>query len=68
MGVVHLNQKQLAARWYISEATLERWRWPGAIAGWPCWTNSPGANLDDVVGPEGANPMDGVSNQGRRSR
>src|SRR5690606_22824731 len=22
----HLNQKQLAARWSISEATLERWR------------------------------------------
>ena len=26
MEVVHLNQKQLAARWRISEATLERWR------------------------------------------
>jgi len=26
MEVVHLNQKQLAARWNISEATLERWR------------------------------------------
>jgi len=26
MDVVHLNQKQLAARWNISEATLERWR------------------------------------------
>ncbi|WP_323029674.1 DNA-binding protein [Castellaniella defragrans] len=26
MDVVHLNQKQLAARWGISEATLERWR------------------------------------------
>lgn len=26
MDVVHLNQKQLAARWSISEATLERWR------------------------------------------
>lgn len=25
MGVLHLNQKQLAARWSISEATLERW-------------------------------------------
>jgi hypothetical protein len=27
-----------------------------------CCTNSPGANLDDEVGPAGANPMDGVSN------
>jgi hypothetical protein len=26
MGVAHLNQKQLAARWSISEATLEHWR------------------------------------------
>lgn len=26
MDVVHINQKQLAARWAISEATLERWR------------------------------------------
>ena len=26
MDVVHLNQKQLATRWCISEATLERWR------------------------------------------
>ena len=29
MEVVHLNQKQLAARWCISEATLERWRCEG---------------------------------------
>ncbi len=29
MKVVHLNQKQLAARWCISEATLERWRSAG---------------------------------------
>ena len=29
MDVVHLNQKQLAARWCISEATLERWRSAG---------------------------------------
>ena len=29
MEVVHLNQKQLAARWCISEATLERWRSAG---------------------------------------
>lgn len=29
MEVVHLNQKQLAARWFISEATLERWRSEG---------------------------------------
>jgi predicted site-specific integrase-resolvase len=27
--VAHLNQKQLAARWCISEATLERWRSAG---------------------------------------
>jgi len=29
MDVVHLNQKQLATRWAISEATLERWRSDG---------------------------------------
>ena len=29
MEVAHLNQKQLAARWSISEATLERWRSEG---------------------------------------
>lgn len=29
MDVVHFNQKQLAARWSISEATLERWRSEG---------------------------------------
>ena len=29
MEVVHLNQKQLAARWNISEASLERWRSEG---------------------------------------
>lgn len=30
MEVVHLNQKQLAARWHISEACLERWRSEGS--------------------------------------
>lgn len=29
MDVVHLNQKQLAGRWTVSEATLERWRTEG---------------------------------------
>lgn len=29
MDVAHLNQKQLAARWGISEASLERWRCEG---------------------------------------
>ena len=29
MDVVHLDQKQLAARWHLSEATLERWRSEG---------------------------------------
>ena len=29
IGVVHINQKQLAARWRISEASLERWRSEG---------------------------------------
>lgn len=29
MEVVHFSQKQLAARWVISEATLERWRSEG---------------------------------------
>ncbi len=29
MDVVNINQKQLAARWDMSEATLERWRSEG---------------------------------------
>jgi predicted DNA-binding transcriptional regulator AlpA len=29
MEVVHLNQRQLATRWGVSEATLERWRSEG---------------------------------------
>jgi len=29
MEVVHFNQKQLAARWHLSEACLERWRSEG---------------------------------------
>lgn len=29
MEVVHFNQRQLAARWDVSEATLERWRCEG---------------------------------------
>lgn len=29
MEAVHLNQKQLAARWHIGEASLERWRCEG---------------------------------------
>lgn len=29
MDVVHLTQKQLATRWAVSEATLERWRSAG---------------------------------------
>ncbi len=29
MNVKHLNQRQLAERWDISEATLERWRTEG---------------------------------------
>ena len=29
MEVIHLNQRQLAARWDISEATLECWRSEG---------------------------------------
>ena len=29
MKVVHFNQRQLATRWAISEATLERWRCEG---------------------------------------
>lgn len=32
MDVVHLNQKQLAARWCISVATLERWRRPPCLS------------------------------------
>lgn len=29
MNVKHLNQRQLADRWDVSEATLERWRSEG---------------------------------------
>lgn len=29
MEVVHLNQKQLSARWHLSEACLERWHSEG---------------------------------------
>lgn len=29
MSVKHLNQRQLADRWDVSEATLERWRSDG---------------------------------------
>lgn len=29
MEVRHLNQRQLAERWRVSEATLERWRSEG---------------------------------------
>lgn len=29
MSIKHLNQRQLADRWDISEATLERWRSEG---------------------------------------
>ena len=29
METKHLGQKQLAARWSVSEATLERWRTDG---------------------------------------
>ena len=29
MEIVHFNQRQLATRWAISEATLERWRSEG---------------------------------------
>lgn len=29
MEVIHLNQGNLAQRWHVSEATLERWRCDG---------------------------------------
>ena len=29
MEVIHLNQRSLATRWGVSEATLERWRTEG---------------------------------------
>lgn len=29
MSIKHLNQRQLADRWGVSEATLERWRSEG---------------------------------------
>ena len=31
MSVKHLNQRQLADRWDVSEATLERWRTEGIV-------------------------------------
>ena len=29
MTTKHLNQRELAERWNISQRTLERWRWVG---------------------------------------
>jgi len=29
MEVIHFNQRNLAQRWHVSEATLERWRSDG---------------------------------------
>lgn len=29
MDIIHLNQRALAKRWDVSEATLERWRTEG---------------------------------------
>lgn len=29
MTVIHMNQRQLANRWCVSKATLERWRSEG---------------------------------------
>ncbi|MDP2431943.1 MAG: DNA-binding protein [Pseudomonadota bacterium] len=29
MEVIHFNQRNLAQRWHVSEATLERWRCDG---------------------------------------
>lgn len=29
MEIIHFNQKSLATRWDVSEATLERWRTEG---------------------------------------
>ena len=29
MTIIHMNQRQLANRWGVSEATLERWRSEG---------------------------------------
>ena len=54
MEVVHLNQKQLATRWGVSEATLERWRSEGI--GPKFLTISPGAKLDSRRLPAGGAP------------
>ena len=58
MDVVHLNQKQLAARWCISEATPERWR-PYRIAAtlnsYPTITKSPAFNAGCELLPNTAN-------------
>lgn len=54
MEVVHLNQKQLAARWHLSEACLERWRSEGM--GPKFLTISPGAKLDSRRLPAGGAP------------
>ncbi len=54
MDVVHLNQKQLAVHWSVSEATLERWRSEGI--GPKFLTISPGAKLDSRGLPAGGAP------------
>jgi DNA-binding transcriptional regulator YiaG len=49
MDVIHLNQKQLAARWCISEATLERWRSEGnRLPAWMAMAIQKGAPETDA--------------------
>ena len=48
MEVVHISQEQLAARWQVAEASLERWRSTGIG---PKFLKLPGKvryRLDDV--------------------
>lgn len=52
MTVKHINQRELAERWCVSQRTLERWR----IIGWgPCYIKVGGRviyRLEDVESHE----------------
>jgi predicted site-specific integrase-resolvase len=53
-AVVHLNTRDLANRWRVSDATLRNWRWAGRG---PCWMKLEGRaiyRLADVESYEAA--------------
>ena len=64
MEVAHLNQKQLAARWCISEATLERWRSVGIGPKFLKW----GIRMSAVSGATGCEEFPHVETAARFSR